>query len=269
MQEEIGFAGLGALGLPMARNLMESGYRLAVYNRTASKAEPLVAQGARLAATAADAVTAGGVVVSVLWDAEAVESLVRSEGFLDRLGKDGVHVGMGTGSPEAAKRIAALHAEHGSVYVEAPVFGRPEAVAARKLWIPFAGPGAAKERVRPLLMAMGAQGVFDFGEEIGAATVVKLVGNFLIISAGRSMMEGMAMADGMGVDVAALVRMLTETWCPSPVYRSVGQRIVEKTMAASQTTIPVKDLGLFEAAGREVEVLTPVAAVLKALMQEG
>ena len=78
---------------------------------------------------------------------------------------------------------------YGSVYIEAPIFGRLEAAVARSLWIPFAGPQRAKERVRPLLQAMGGQGIFDFGEEVGAATLVKLVGNFLIISAARSLVD--------------------------------------------------------------------------------
>ncbi len=63
-----------------------------------------------------------------------------------------------------------------------------------QLWIPFAGPQQAKERVRPLLQAMGGQGIFDFGEEVGAANIVKLVGNFLISSAGYSMREALSMA---------------------------------------------------------------------------
>ncbi len=83
---------------------------------------------------------------------------------------------MSTVLPETAQRLAALHAQHGCAYVEAPVFGRPEAAVARKLWIPVAGAQSAKDRVRPLLEAMGGQGIFDFGEAVGAATVVKLVG---------------------------------------------------------------------------------------------
>jgi 3-hydroxyisobutyrate dehydrogenase-like beta-hydroxyacid dehydrogenase len=101
-----------------------------------------------------------------------------------------------------------LHAQHGSIYIEAPIFGRPEAAVAQKLWIPFAGPQSAKERVRPLLQAMGGQGLFDFGEEVGAATLVKLVGNFLIGSAAHSLREALSMAEKNGVDPKAVVDML-------------------------------------------------------------
>lgn len=97
--------------------------------------------------------------------------------------------------PETAKKLAAMHAQHGSAYVEAPIFGRPEAAAAKKLWIPFAGSQQAKKRVQPLLKAMGGQGIFDFGEEVGSATLVKLLGNFLLSSASYSLKEALTTAE--------------------------------------------------------------------------
>ena len=262
MGEQIGFLGLGSLGLPIATNLLDSGYALAVYNRTAGKAEPLLQRGARLASSPADVLTPGGIVVSVLWDTEAVESIVTADGFLERLGPGGIHISVCTGSPEAAQRLAKLHAEHGSTYIEAPVFGRPEAAAARRLWMPLAGPQAAKQRVRPLLTAMGAQGVFDFGEEIGAATMVKLVGNFLLISAARSMVEGLGIAEKTGVDVKAMVDMLTQTLFPSPIYATYGMMIAEKKLVFSQSDIPRKDLGLLQSVAQRFKVPTAIGATL-------
>ena len=163
MSETIGFIGLGKLGLPIAKNLLNAGYALRVYNRTASKAEALVAQGAQLAERPVDAVVSGGIVATIVWDGAAVEDIVTSDGFLEHLGPGGIHLSMSTVLPEAARKLAALHAQHGSIYVEAPIFGRPEAVTAHQLWMPIAGPQSAKERVQPLLQAMGAQGTFDFG----------------------------------------------------------------------------------------------------------
>src|SRR5882724_6629579 len=157
MSETIGFIGLGLLGLPVANNLLNAGYALRVYNRTASKAEPLVAQGAQLVTRPVDAVMSGGIVVSILWDDAALESVVMSADFLEKLGANGIHVSMSTVSPEISKKLAALHAQHGSVYIEAPIFGRPEAAVAKQLWIPVAGPEVAKERVLPLLKAMGGK----------------------------------------------------------------------------------------------------------------
>ena len=266
MNETIGFLGLGKLGLPMAANLVDAGHSLIVHNRTASKAEPLVARGAKVGARPVDVVTRGGVVVSVLWDGAAVEEVVTSDGFLEKLG-DGVHVVMGTLLPASVAKLAALHAKHGSTYVEAPIFGRPEAATARKLWIPIAGPKAAKERVRPIIEAMGAQGIFDFGERVGAATIVKLIGNFWIISAVRSMGEGLAIAEKSGLDVQSVVDMLTQSLFPAPIYQSYGKMIADKTATSfSQSAIPVKDLGLFETTARDIHSPTPIARHLRELL---
>jgi 3-hydroxyisobutyrate dehydrogenase-like beta-hydroxyacid dehydrogenase len=264
--ETIGFIGLGALGLPMAANLLQSGYALRVYNRTASKADSLVAQGAILAAQPADTITPGGVVASIVFDDAAVESIVMSEGFLDRLGEGGIHLVMSTILPETAKRLADLHAQHGCTYVEAPIFGRPEAAVARGLWIPIAGPASAKDRVRPLLEAMGGKGIFDFGETVGAANVVKLVGNFLFGSAGYSMYEALRMAEANGVDPRAVIAMLTSTLLNSPIYQAYGKRIAEGAFEFSSSPIPFKDIGLFRATAQQVDSPTPIANLIHSMM---
>jgi 3-hydroxyisobutyrate dehydrogenase-like beta-hydroxyacid dehydrogenase len=267
MSETIGFIGLGHLGLPVATNLLNAGYALRVYNRTASKADSLVAQGAQLATRPVDAVTTGGIVVSIVWDDTALESVVMSYGFLEQLGPGGIHLSMSTVLPETAKKLAAIHAQHDCAYVEAPIFGRPEAAVAQQLWIPFAGQHSAKERVRPLLKAMGGQGIFDFGEEVGAATLVKLVGNFLIVSAGYSMREALSMAENNGVDPKAVVDMLTQTLFPAPIYQSYGKRIAQKTAPFSQNAIPLKDVGLFKKTAQQVESATPISSLLYDLLR--
>ena len=267
MSEMIGFIGLGHLGLPLAANLLTAGYPLKVYNRTASKADPLVAQGAQLAARPVDAATTGGIVATIVWDDAALESIVISEGFLEHLGPGGIHLSMSTVLPETAKKLAAMHAQYGSAYVEAPIFGRPEAAVAHNLWIPFAGPQQAKERVRPLLKAIGGQGLFDFGEDVGAATLVKLVGNFLISSAGYSMREALMMAEKNGVDPKAVVDMLTQTLFPAPIYQSYGKRIAGNTAPFSQTAIPLKDVGLFKKTAQQVDSPTPIASIVQDLLR--
>ncbi len=266
MSETIGFIGLGRLGLPMATNLLNAGYGLRVYNRTASKADSLVAQGAQQVARPADTVTTGGIVASIVWDDAALESVVMSEGFLEKLGQGGIHIAMSTVLPETSKKLAAIHTEHGCIYVEAPIFGGPEAAIAHELWIPFAGPQQAKERVRPLLTAMGGQGIFDFGEEVGAANIVKLIGNFLIVSAGYSMREALLMAEQNGVNPKSVVDMLTNTLFSAPIYKSYGKRIAGQH-APFQSAIPMKDVGLFKKTAQQVTLPTPIANLLSEILR--
>ena len=267
MSETIGFIGLGNLGLPIATNLFTAGYPLRVYNRTANKAESLVAMGAHLANRPVDAVTSGGIVASIVWDDAALESVVMSDGFMEHLGPGGIFVSMSTVLPETSKKFAAILAQHDCILVEAPIFGRPEAAVAHQLWIPLAGPQQAKERVLPILKAMGGKGIFDFGEEVGAATLVKLIGNYLISSAGYSMREALSIAEKRGVDPKAVVDMLTQTLFPAPIYQNYGKRIAESASPFSQTAIPLKDVGLLKKTAQEVEAPTPIANLLYELLR--
>jgi 3-hydroxyisobutyrate dehydrogenase-like beta-hydroxyacid dehydrogenase len=266
MSSAIGFIGLGLLGLPAATNLLDKGHSLRVYNRTASKIDPLVARGAVRAETPADACTPGGVVVSLLWDGASVLEVVNSPGFLDRLGPGGVHLAMSTILPETARTLAALHEAKGAIYLDAPVFGRPEAAVARKLSIALAGPKAAKERARPILEDLGGSGIFDFGEVVGSGVAVKLAGNFLILSATRSLGEALGFAGKNGVDQAAVLAMLTSTLFPSPIYQSYGQRILAGD-AAFVSKIPEKDMGLFTQTAERIGSPAPVASKLYDLLK--
>ena len=114
---------------------------------------------------------------------------------------------------------------------------------------------------------MGGQGLFDFGEAVGSATLVKLVGNFLIASAGYSLREALSMAENNGVDPKALVDMLTRTLFSAPIYQNYGKRIAEKTAPFSQNAIPLKGVGLFKKTAQQVESPTPIAHLLHDLLR--
>lgn len=263
MSEQVGFIGLGQMGLGMARSLLAAGYPLKVYNRTRSKAEALVALGATSAETAASAVTAGGVAVTMLSDDRALFEVTTAGGVAERLGKGGIHVSMSTISPETAGRLAQYHAQGGSVYVAAPVFGRPEAAASRRLWICISGPKASKERINPLLNAMG-QGVFDFGEDPAAANVTKLAGNFLIASAIEALGEALALAQKNGVDRAALADMLATTLFAAPVYQVYASAIAHRrfTPPGFKLELGLKDVDLVLGLASKSKNPMPIASLL-------
>lgn len=263
--EAIGFIGLGALGAPIAANLLSSGRALTVWNRTANKAEPLATKGAKLASTAGDAVPRGGVIFTILWDDASLEELVASSGLVDKLGPGGVHVSMTTVTPETARKVAALHEAHGSTYVEAPVFGVPAQAVARQLMFCLCGPKAAKERVSPLLEAMGGQRIFDFGEAIGAGTATKLAGNFLMISAFVAMQEAFNVLKGGGVDPRPTLEMLTSTLLATPGNQRYADILLSgKPMPTSG--IPAKDVGLFERFAASTQISAPLARQLSEIL---
>src|SRR5271167_3439918 len=143
MRETIGFIGLGGMGLAMATNLLKAGFGLRVYNRTAEKARPLFELGAHLARSPEEAVSPGGIVVTMVSDDRAVEEVtLGANGFLGRLG-DGVHLSMSTIAPRTARRLADLHRERGGQYVASPVFGKPDVAAEARLWVVTSGDAAA------------------------------------------------------------------------------------------------------------------------------
>jgi 3-hydroxyisobutyrate dehydrogenase-like beta-hydroxyacid dehydrogenase len=165
---------------------------------------------------------------------------------------------MSTVSPETSRRLAQWHAQRGSQYVAAPVFGRPPAAAAGKLWIVQSGEAAAKGRAQPILGAMG-QGVFDFGEDPGAANVVKLAGNFLIVCVLEALAEAQTLAQKNGIDRRALSDFLTQTIFACGVFQNYGPviaagrsdqigfplrlglkdvRLVQQIAESSQTPLP-------------------------------
>ncbi len=242
--ESVAFIGLGALGSPIAENLVGAGVNLTVWNRTPSKAEPLVAKGATLAEGPAQAITRGGVVFTILWDDTSLEDIATQPAFLEALGPGGVHVSMTTVTPTTARRVAEIHAKHGCIYVEAPIFGVPAQAVARQLIVCLAGPEAAKARVRPLLEAMGGERVVDFGEQIGAGTATKLVGNFMIISGFVAMHEAFGVLTKRGVDPKPTFGLLTATRCSTPSHKRYAEALVRGVRVTSN--IPKKDAGLFE-----------------------
>src|SRR5258708_24731396 len=210
MKETVGFIGLGGMGLAMATNLLKAGFDLLVYNRTAEKARPLLENGARLARSPAEAVEPGGVVVTMVSDDRALEEVtLGANGLLDRLG-DGIHLSMSTIAPRTARRLAGLHRERGAGYVASPVFGKPQVAAEAKLWVVTSGDAAARARVRPLQEAM-SRGVYDFGEDPGAANAIKLAGNFLLGAAIEAMAEALTLAQKHGVPRQQTYEFLSPT----------------------------------------------------------
>jgi 3-hydroxyisobutyrate dehydrogenase-like beta-hydroxyacid dehydrogenase len=271
MAERIGFIGLGSMGAPMARNLLKAGYDLRVYNRDSKKADPLVKEGAKRGDHPADVVEPGGIVITMLANDDALESVTLGEhGIVEHLGPRGVHISMSTVSPAIANRLAEIHHQHSCSYVAAPVFGRPDAAAAKKLWINVAGESAAKERVQPVLQALG-QGLFDFGEEPGKANIVKLCGNFMISSAMESIAEALTLAEKNGIDRKSVIDLFGQTLFACPIYQNYGGAIAEKryTPVGFQMKLALKDLNLILDAADQASMPMPVASLIHDRLQTG
>lgn len=264
----IGFIGLGNMGRAMATNLLADGHQVTVFNRTPARADALVQAGAERAATVAEACRAE-VVFTMLADDQAVHQVVFGDdefgaGILDALPEGGVHVSSSTIGVDLAGQLAAAHADAGQRFVSAPVFGRPEAAAAAKLFVVAAGAPGAVEAVSPLLAAVG-QRTFVLSERPEAANLVKLSGNFLIGSVLESLGEAMALVGKGGVDRKDYLEVLTSTLFDAPVYHTYGGLIAEErfTPAGFAAPLGLKDVRLVLEAGERLQVPLPIAGLLR------
>lgn len=260
----VGFIGLGNMGHPIAENLLKAGHTLVVYNRTRARADSLASHGARVASAPAEACR-GDVVFTMLADDAAVEAIVLGDGgVLSALPAGAVHVSLSTISVALSTRLAQAHARAGSVYVAAPVFGRPEAAAAAKLFVVAAGPAAALARCQPLFDAIG-QRTYVVGDQPHTANVVKLAGNFLIAALIESLGEAVALARKSGIDPAQFLDLITSSIFPAPVYKIYGSLIAKESYLPAGFLLPLglKDVRLALAAAESVQVPLPLASLVR------
>ena len=260
---QVGFIGIGRMGSGMAANLLAAGHTLTVYNRSPAKAQPLVDKGAALADTPG-AAAGGDVVITMLADDRAVEQMVfDAGGILDALAPGAIHLSMSTISYELAERLAEAHRERGQELVSAPVFGRPDAAAAAKLFIVAAGKGDALARCQPLFDALG-QRTFIVSDAAPTANLVKLSGNFLIAAVIEGLGEAVALVSKAGVDRAQYVDLLTSTLFGAPVYKTYGALIAEERYhpAGFKAELGYKDVRLALSAAQGLEVPMPLASLL-------
>jgi 3-hydroxyisobutyrate dehydrogenase-like beta-hydroxyacid dehydrogenase len=260
---KIGFIGLGHMGTGMAMNLLKAGHELTVYNRTPGKGQALVSHGARAATEVADACQ-GDVVITMLADDGAVEAVAFGEtGIIASLRAGSIHISMSTISVALSERLTEAHAKARKRFVAAPVFGRPEAAAAGKLFIVAGGPSDAVETCMPLFQALG-QSTFRIGDKPQNANLIKLSGNFLFASLIESLGEAIALVGKAGIDRHKYLDFLTSTLFPAPVYKTYGELIVEGRYEPARFAAPLgfKDIRLTIAAAEALRVPMPLASLL-------
>lgn len=236
MAEVIGFVGLGNMGLPMANNLLKAGYGLHVFNRTATRAEGLLAQGATWAASPRVLAERTGTVISMVADDEALQAVsLGEEGILPGLPPGGVHIDMSTVFPDTSRDLAQIYGQRGVHFIAAPVSGRPEHAAVGSLVIYPAGPAQVLERCRPIFEALG-QTFIVVGEEPHLANVMKLVTNFFLFSVIESLSETFALAEKSGLESQHLLDML-QVFFPSPIIQINAGRIAQHPFSAPGATL--------------------------------
>jgi 3-hydroxyisobutyrate dehydrogenase-like beta-hydroxyacid dehydrogenase len=258
MAEKISFLGLGNMGAGMASTLLKKGIDLSVYNRSKDKAEPLVKEGAKLLNGPEDALKNSDIAISMVANDKALTEI--SEKLLQGARKGTIHISMSTVSPETIKELQKKHEAKGVQLLSAPVFGRPDVAAKGELWISLAGNEDAKKKVLPYLEMLGKK-VYDFGTAPYASNVVKVSGNFLILSVIEMLSEAFAALSKNGINPEGFLNLMTDSLFPSPVFKNYGKIVLDRKFqpAGFKLELGLKDINLFLSTADDA----PLANLLK------
>lgn len=252
----IAFLGIGLMGAPMVHNLLAAGFSLALWNRTASKCEPF-ADRAAIAATPSEAVAGADVVITMLENGDVVESVLVEQGAMSTLKAGAVLVDMSSVQPTLARRHAALAAEQGAGYLDAPVSGGTRGAEAGSLSIMAGGNGEALEQARPVLEALGK--VTHIGP-VGAGQLAKLANQAIVGVTIGAVSEALLLAARGGADPAAVREALMGGFAGSKILEQHGQRMIDRDFApGAPARIQLKDLRMILDEARSEGLTLPLA----------
>jgi len=235
----IAFLGIGLMGAPMTRKLLDAGFPMTLWNRTASKCEPF-AEEATIAGTPADAVREADIVITMLENGDVVEDVLTGQGAIEALKFGALVIDMSSVQPSLARRHAELAREKGAGYVDAPVSGGTVGAAEARLSIMAGGSAADVERARPVFEAMGK--CTRIGP-VGAGQLAKLANQAIVGITIGAVSEALLLAARGGADPAAVREALMGGFAGSRILELHGQRMIDRDFApGAPSRIQLKDL---------------------------
>jgi 3-hydroxyisobutyrate dehydrogenase-like beta-hydroxyacid dehydrogenase len=256
--------GLGNMGTAFAERLLDGGYDLLVYNRTAAKAEPLTARGAAVADTAEELAERVDVVLTSLPNDEALESV--AEEVVGAMRPNGVLVDMSTVSPGASARVAGLAEEASVAYLRAPVSGNPTVVRSGNLSFIVSGPREALDRVEPVLKTIGP--TVHYVGDAEQARIVKLALNLMIAGLAQLMSEALVLAEASDVSRQDLLETMGSSAVGAPFVKYKTEPLLNDDFSATFTTaLMEKDIDLILDAAKQAGLELPVAQEMKSLLR--
>lgn len=264
--EKIGFIGLGAMGKPMARNLMKAGYALNVLTRTRSKVEDLLADGAIWCTTPKEVAQKSEAVITMLPDTPDVEHVIAGkEGVLDGARPGMLIIDMSTILPIAARQLAQQAKTFGCDFLDAPVSGGDIGAQNATLSIMVGGDESAFQRALPIFQAMGKT-ILHMGDS-GAGQVTKAANQILAAINMEATCEALVFAAKAGVDPVKVRQALMGGAAYSRSLEFHGQRILERNFKPGfRLRLHRKDLDIAMAVGKEFGIVLPVTAQVREMM---
>jgi 2-hydroxy-3-oxopropionate reductase len=267
MAERIGFIGLGIMGKPMARNLMEAGYELVVYNRSRGKVDELAQQGAEAAESPREVAEQSDVVITMLPDSPEVREIIAGEdGVFEGVKEGSLLIDMSTISPVVTEELAASAGDKGVGMLDAPVSGGETGAIDGALSIMVGGSEEDFERARPIFDVLG-QTVVRVGEA-GAGQVVKACNQIIVALVIEAVSEALVLGSKAGVDPEKIIEVLSGGLAGSKVMEAKKSFFLEHDFEPGfRVELHHKDLGIALAAGREYGVALPVTAIVSQMLE--
>ncbi|WP_434965108.1 2-hydroxy-3-oxopropionate reductase [Brevibacterium casei] len=259
----IAFIGLGIMGLPMAKNLVDAGFTVRGFNRTPAKAEDLAAAGGQAAATIAEAVDGADVIATMVPDSPDVEAVL--DGILAAAKPGATWIDFSTIRPDVAKELAAQAKEAGLKPLDAPVSGGEPGAVDGVLSImvggdeaDFAAASEVFEAVGKTIVHVGPSGA---GQTVKAANQLIVAGNIGLLA------EAVVFLEAYGVDTASALEVLGGGLAGSKVLEQKGQKMLDREFAPGfRLALHHKDMGIVTAAAREAGVTIPLGAAVAQLV---
>ena len=265
---QIGFIGLGTMGMIIVERLIAAGHAVTGWNRSRDKADALIKHGMRWANTPREVAAHAEIVFSIVTDAEAVKSVaLGADGIIAGLKKGGVYLDMSTIAPESSRAIATEFAKAGLIMLDAPISGSPITLVQGNASTMVGGDKAAYERVLPVLLAIGPKSTYIGGN--GLAVQMKLSVNSLLMVEVIAFGEAVALAEKGGVSREIAVEAILKSVAASPVLGYRGPFILDGKMPAvplADVTLQQKDMLLVLEQARKLGSPTPLASAANEMM---
>ncbi len=260
---KVGWIGLGLIGKPMARRVVEAGFPVTIWNRTASKADDLVRAGAKIAATPREAAAASDILFTCVSDPPALEAVLwGADGVLAGLRPGSILVDSSTVSPALARRVAVACAERGAEFLEAPITGGTWGAEKGELVFLTGGDATTLDRARPVLDHLGKK-LFHLGP-YGAGQTIKLAMNLLYALEVQALAESLALVNASGIASEKLLDVLGSSMGRAPV---LDVKAPMMTSANYPPSFPIrlmdKDLGLALELANQLGVPLPATAAAR------
>ena len=264
--KNIGFIGIGLMGLPMAKNLLKSGYNLKAYNRSQDKADRLKEFGAEISLSIKDVVTNSDTIITMLTDDSAVEKVMGSDDFISNIKEGATVIDMSSVNPVITKKYAEILKQKKINYLDAPVSGGTIGAEEASLAIMVGGDKETFKNCYELLKKMGNPTLVG---PVSSGQISKLANQIIVGVTIGAVAEAVTLCEKSGTNPNKMIEALSGGWADSKILQTHGKRMIDKDFTPKgKTTTQLKDMTNIINAGKAVDTHLPISSLVKEMYKD-